>query len=176
MGVKFDLQPELRGKLLHLRPLKADDFEALYKCASDPLIWEVHPQPTRYQRPVFQEYFNGAMKSGGALAALDANTHEIIGSSRFYNFDSNKSSIVIGYTFLARKYWGGEYNREMKFAMLNHAFKFVDTAIFQVGENNLRSRRAMEKIGGQLVRAAVLDGINHVIFEIKKEKFVAVKD
>jgi len=49
---------------------------------------------------------------------------------------------------LARKYWGGRYNRELRDLMLAHAFKFVENVMFLVGQTNIRSQRATEKIGG----------------------------
>jgi RimJ/RimL family protein N-acetyltransferase len=146
--VPFDLQPVLTGELLELRPLRDEDFAALYAVASDPLIWEQHPQPERYMEPVFREFFRGAMESGGAFLVIDRKNGRVIGSSRFHGYDEEKGEIEIGWTFLARSHWGGTYNREMKRLMLDHAFRFVHRVIFRVGRNNLRSQRAMEKIGG----------------------------
>lgn len=146
----FDLQPTLTGELLELRPLQPDDFEALYRAASDPLIWEQHPEPARHQRDVFQRYFDSAIESKGAFAVVDRKSGAIIGSSRYWNLEENE--VEIGWTFLERAYWGGEYNREMKRLMLDHAFRFVERVVFVVGEENLRSRKAVEKIGGKLLR------------------------
>jgi RimJ/RimL family protein N-acetyltransferase len=146
--MSFDLQPHLKGELIELRPLTAEDWEDLFAIASDPLIWEQHPENDRYKEEVFRAFFRGALESGGALVAIDAKTQQIIGSTRFHGYDPEKSEIEIGWTFLARKYWGGRYNREMKQLMLAHAFKFVENVVFFVGENNIRSRRATEKIGG----------------------------
>ena len=56
--MEFQLQPTLRGDLIELRPLQAEDFPALLTAASDPLIWEQHPESTRYQPEVFQRYFD----------------------------------------------------------------------------------------------------------------------
>ena len=103
----FELQPTLRGELVILRPLRPDEFDALYAVASDPLIWEQHPQRDRYKEEVFREYFRGAIESGGALLALDARTGEIIGSTRFYEYRESESEIEIGWTFLVRSRWGG---------------------------------------------------------------------
>jgi RimJ/RimL family protein N-acetyltransferase len=144
----FDLQPILEGELLSLRPLRPEDFHDLYAVASDPLIWEQHPSSDRYEKAVFQAFFRDALESGGALIALDSKDGRVIGSSRFHGYDSDRSEIEIGWTFLARSYWGGVYNREMKQLMLRHAFQFVDSVIFVVGPRNVRSQRAMEKIGG----------------------------
>src|SRR5438132_1249306 len=144
----FDLQPTLRGELLELRPLQPEDFGELYAAASDPLIWEQHPSGDRYKEDVFKAFFRGALESGGALVAIDANDGRVIGSSRFHGYNPEKSEIEIGWTFLVRSHWGGVYNREMKQLMLRHAFRFVDRVIFLVGPTNIRSQRAMEKIGG----------------------------
>jgi RimJ/RimL family protein N-acetyltransferase len=146
--MSFDLQPVLQGELLGLRPLRSEDFDDLYAAASDPLIWEQHPVKDRYKEEVFRECFRESLESGGALIAVDAKYGQVIGSSRFHGYDREKSEIEIGWTFLARSHWGGIYNREMKQLMLRHAFKFVKSVIFLVSPENLRSRKALEKIGG----------------------------
>ena len=145
--MNFDLQPTLKGQLLELHPLKPEDFEDLYAVAGDPLVWEQHPMWDRYKRDIFERFFAAALESRGAFAVRIAGSGEIIGSSRYY--DLTDSEVFIGYTFLARKCWGGNYNREMKSLMLNHAFKFRETVKFHVGETNTRSQKAMAKIGGK---------------------------
>jgi RimJ/RimL family protein N-acetyltransferase len=145
--MSFDLQPILEGKILGLRPLRPEDFPDLYAVASDPLIWEQHPHKERYKEEIFNGFFREAMESGGALIALDSKNSQVIGSSRFYGYSEEKSEIEIGWTFLARSHWGGIYNHEMKQLMLQHAFKFVNKVVFLVGPQNLRSQRALEKIG-----------------------------
>ena len=81
------------------------------------------------------------------MAILDKTSREIIGTSRFYDFSEKDPSVVIGYTFLQRSYWGGVFNRELKQLMVNHALNFVKRTYFHVGLLNLRSQRAMEKLG-----------------------------
>jgi RimJ/RimL family protein N-acetyltransferase len=156
-SVSFNRQPILRGELLELRPLRADDFEALFRVAADPLIWEQHPDRDRYQETTFRVFFADALASGGALVALDRADGQIIGSSRYHGYDSEHSVIEIGWSFLARAYWGGRYNGEMKRLMLEHAFKTVQRVIFIIGPDNRRSRRAVEKIGAVLA-GTMLDG------------------
>jgi len=146
--MSVDLQPTLNGELLGLRPLRPEDFDTLYAVASDPLIWEQHPMKDRYQEEVFKIFFREGLESGGALIAIDSKDGQVIGSSRFHGYDQEKSEIEIGWTFLAKSHWGGIYNREMKQLMLRHAFKFVNSVIFLVGPENVRSQRAVEKIGG----------------------------
>jgi RimJ/RimL family protein N-acetyltransferase len=165
--MSFDRQPILRGELLELRPLRADDFADLYRVAGDPLIWEQHPERDRYLEPVFRAFFDEALASGGALVALDRATGQIIGSSRFHGYDPEQGVIEIGWTFLARAYWGGRYNGEMKRLMLDHAFQQVERVIFIIGPDNLRSQRAVEKIGG--VRAGTAfdaNGQEKVVYEL----------
>jgi N-acetyltransferase len=144
----FDRQPTLTGDLLELRPLRPEDYAALYAVAADPLIWEQHPSSDRYQEDVFKVFFREALESGGALFALDRANGRPIGSSRFNGYDENKSEVEIGWTFLARSHWGGVYNGEMKRLMLRHAFRFVSSVVFVIGPHNYRSQRAVEKIGG----------------------------
>ena len=145
--MSFDLQPHLKGELIELRALTPEDWDELFEVASDPLIWEQHPESDRYKEEVFKVFFKNALESGGAFVVIDTRTQRIIGSTRFHGYDPKASEIEIGWTFLARKYWGGRYNWEMKQLMLDHAFRYVENVVFFVGENNIRSRRATEKIG-----------------------------
>lgn len=144
----FDPQPVLRGERLLLRPLVPDDFDDLYNAAADPLIWAQHPESNRHQLAVFRVFFDAAITSGGALAVIDIANGAVIGSSRFHGYDRERGDVEIGWTFLARRYWGGDYNGEMKALMLDHAFRSVRRVIFLVGPDNIRSRRAVQKIGG----------------------------
>jgi RimJ/RimL family protein N-acetyltransferase len=143
----FELQPVLTGDLVELRPLREEDFAALFAVASDPLIWEQHPEPDRCTEPVFRTFFRGGMESGGAFLIVDRTDGRVIGSSRFAGYDEVRSEIEIGWTFLARSHWGGHYNGELKRLMLTHAFRFVQRVVFRVGPFNRRSQRALEKIG-----------------------------
>lgn len=165
-----DLKPTLQGETVTLRPLREDDWPALFAAASDPLIWAVHPARDRYLEPVFRAFFDAAMASSSAFAILDAASGAVVGSSRYHGHDPERSEIEIGWTFLVRERWGGATNREVKRLMLDHAFGFVDTVVFWVGVENWRSRRAVEKIGGKLRNGThhrkPSDGHTYVIYEI----------
>ncbi len=167
----FDHQPVLTGELLTLRPMRSDDFDALYAVASDPLLWEQHPVRDRYREEVFRELFREGLESGGALVALDLRDGRVIGSSRYHGYNEAKSEIEIGWTFLARSHWGGIYNGEMKRLMLRHAFRFVESVIFLIGPQNLRSQRAIEKIGGVREGEVFDEGRSHVVYRITREAF-----
>ena len=165
----FDLQPTLKGELLELRPLRPEDFQDLYAVAADPLIWEQHPSKDRYKEEVFKAFFRETLESGGALLALDCKDGRVIGSSRFHGYDQDKGEIEIGWTFLARSHWGGSFNREMKQLMLRHAFRFVDSVIFLVGPQNLRSQKAVEKIGGVRVGSRPdASGRDSFVYQIRR--------
>jgi N-acetyltransferase len=160
-----------------MRPLREDDWDALFAAASDPLIWEVHPYNDRWQEPRFRSYFDEGMASGGALMVIDNESGAVIGNSRFANYEKDRNEIEIGWTFLVRSVWGGAYNREMKALMLTHAFQYFDSVRFNIGASNVRSRGAIEKIGAQL------DGeydvtfqdriIPHVIYRITQGQAIA---
>lgn len=170
------LQPTLLHPLIKLRPLHPNDWEALYAVASDPLIWAVHPAHDRWQEPVFRRFFTDALASGGALVAIDPATHEVMGSSRFDPRRAEPGEIEIGWTFIARRYWGGPTNAALKSLMVGHALTQYDRVIFIVGEGNVRSRRAMEKIGGQLTHRehyVEMAGrmARHVIYSIDRVDF-----
>jgi N-acetyltransferase len=201
----FDLQPTLTGELLELRPLRRADFDALFAAASDPLIWEQHPENDRYTREVFEKYFDGAIESRGAFAIIERKSGRIIGSSRYCHLyvpgkcfsssphlnplprgeedatapsegsPSRRSEVEIGWTFLERAFWGGRHNRELKTLMLDHAFRFVDRVVFVVGENNLRSQKALQKIGARFLKKADAlepDGSARVVFAIEKAAYL----
>jgi N-acetyltransferase len=161
----LDLQPTLTGARLTLRPLAMRDFEELFAAASDPLVWAQHPDPDRGTREGFTQYFDGALKSKGCLVAIDA--ARLIGCSRYSNYEPGER-ITIGYTFLCRSHWGSAANAEMKRLMLEHAFTDVQEVLFSIAERNLRSRRAVEKLGAELTGAgdAPRWGQIHVLYRL----------
>jgi RimJ/RimL family protein N-acetyltransferase len=144
----LNLQPQhLQNEWIQLVPLQVTDFEALYAVAADPLLWEQHPNKLRYKQEVFQNYFDGAILSKGAFLILEAKSKEVIGSSRFYDYNEKDSSLLIGYTFIGRNFWGKEYNQALKKCMLDYAFQHVNSVYFHIGACNIRSQKAIEKIG-----------------------------
>ena len=144
----FDIQPiHLQNQFIKLFPLQEIHFEELYSVANDELLWEQHPNKLRYQRDIFQNFFDGAIQSKGAFLIRDTQANEVIGSSRFYDYNETENSILIGYTFIARKFWGKGYNKALKNLMMDYAFQFVEKIYFHVGATNFRSQKAMEKLG-----------------------------
>jgi RimJ/RimL family protein N-acetyltransferase len=143
----MNIQPLLENEQVKLIPLKEEDFEALYEVASDPLVWEQHPNNDRWQREVFRNFFEGALASKGAFKIVEKSTGKVIGSTRFYNYDEAANSVFIGYTFYERAQWGKGVNSSVKNLMLDYAFQFVEKVHFHVGAINKRSQIAVERLG-----------------------------
>jgi RimJ/RimL family protein N-acetyltransferase len=174
----LDRQPLLEDEHVRLRPLKAEDWDALFAVASDPLIWAQHPAHDRWQESVFRAFFDDALANRGALLVHDAQSGAVIGSSRFQGLDeADGGSVEIGWTFLARSHWGGRYNHAMKRLMVGHALASLAEVRFLVGETNLRSRRALERIGAVLTERredrVQPDGrvIPHLTYAITRKAF-----
>jgi RimJ/RimL family protein N-acetyltransferase len=165
----FDSQPTLTGRLVSIRPLHPDDYAELYAVAADPLIWAQHPVKNRYTEAVFREFFAESLASGGALLVADARSHRVIGSSRYFGYREADREVEIGWTFLARSHWGGQYNGELKALMLRHAFRFADSVVFFVGPENIRSQRALEKIGA--ARQPECDEQGRLVYRITASSF-----
>lgn len=152
--MSFNLQPTtLANDLIELVPLKEEDFEKLYAVASDPLIWEQHPNKDRYQREVFKNFFEGAMQSKGAFIVYEKGTRKVVGSSRFYDYSEANNTITVGYTFISRDYWGKGHNKALKKLMFDYAFRSVDKIVLHIGATNFRSQKAIEKLGANKIDA-----------------------
>ena len=163
----------MKGKLVELKALRPDDYDDLYAVAADPFIWEQHPDSNRYKEEVFKTFFWEALESRGTLIVIDSSKGRIIGSSRFHAYDEERSEVEIGWTFLARSHWGGIYNKEIKQLMLSHAFKYVDSVVFLIGPQNIRSQRAIEKIGGVHVgERPDGGGRDSLIYQITASSFI----
>jgi len=173
----FNLTLTLTGLQITLRPITSDDFEALYAAASDPEIWKLHSESNRWEHGVFCKFFEKALMAPGAFVIVHNRTGKIIGSSRYYDFDAGKRQVFVGYTFLMTEFWGGRINSELKKLMLNHAFQFVDRVLFHTSENNLRSQRALEKLGASrrkdLVTPGDLGGATRVEYSLDRLKWAA---
>lgn len=170
-------QPVLEGERLWLRPLAERDWSALFAVASDREMWARHPSHDRWQEPVFREFFDDALAQGGALAIMDKASGGVIGSSRFQDhLPAGEGQVEIGWSFIARPYWGLGYNAEFKRLMLEHALASVGRVIFRVGADNVISRKAMGNIGGRLTGETFTAeragrAVEHVIYEITRESF-----
>jgi RimJ/RimL family protein N-acetyltransferase len=145
--MNLNIQPTLENEKAVLCALQEQDFDALYNVASDPKIWEQHPNKDRWKKDVFKVFFDGAMQSKGAFKILDKTTGSIIGCTRFYDFEEQDNSILIGYTFYATHFWGKGFNHSVKILMLDYIFQFVSNVYFHIGATNFRSQIAINRLG-----------------------------
>jgi RimJ/RimL family protein N-acetyltransferase len=170
----LDLQPTLTGALVTLRPLRPDDHDALFAVARDPLIWAQHPAHDRWQPDVFRAFFDEALATRGAFAVHDTADGRLIGSSRYFGLNAERREVEIGWTFLARSHWGGRHNGEMKRLMLAHAFTAVERVVFFIGAGNIRSQRAIERIGGvRIAHPDIPPDVPRVAYAIAATAFAA---
>lgn len=175
--MNFSVQPVLENEEFQLIPLQQGDFESLYEVASDPKVWEQHPNKDRYKREVFENFFTGAMESKGAFKIMEKATGDVLGSSRYYDFDEKDNHIFIGYTFYGTKSWGKGINPQVKKLMLDYIFQFVDKVHFHIGKENFRSQTALERLGGQKIAEEEVayfaePSRTNFVYEIKKEDWI----
>jgi RimJ/RimL family protein N-acetyltransferase len=176
-STQINWQPaHLESEYVKLVPLQESHFEVLYAVASDPLIWEQHPEKDRYKREVFQKFFDKALAAGSAFLISDKASGEAIGSTRFYDYNQEESSVSVGYTFYARKYWGGSYNRSGKKLMIDYALQYANNVCFFIGSGNVRSQQAIMKIGAVKNREYHLEEFGsqslHFEYRISKESWL----
>ncbi|WP_292011174.1 GNAT family N-acetyltransferase [Chryseobacterium sp.] len=175
--MNFSVQTILENKDYQLIPLQQGDFESLYEVASNPKVWEQHPNNDRYKRDVFKNFFKGAMESKGAFKIIDKSTGEVLGSSRYYDFDEKDNSIFIGYTFYGTGSWGKGINPQVKKLMLDYILQFVDKVYFHVGKNNIRSQIAIGRLGAEKIDEQEIayfgePSRTNFVYEIKKENWL----
>lgn len=178
----LDLQPVLQSKTLLLRPLENSDFAQLFNIASDRLLWEQHPNPDRYKKIEFEKWFTAAIESKGTMVAIDIGNSDsiIVGTSRFYRsyytWQADNNEIAIGYTFIQRSLWGSGTNIELKKLMLNYAFHHIKIVWLHVGANNIRSQKAVEKIGAKYSHRQMIEmadePIEYIFYKMYKSDCV----
>lgn len=149
--MNFSIQQTLENEKAGLVALTRADFEGLYQIASDPEVWAQHPNRDRWKKDVFESFFEGAMKSGGAFKIIDKASGQIAGSTRFYDYNETDNSILIGYTFYGTRYWGSGLNPVVKRLMMDYIFQYVDKVYFQVGAENIRSQIAIGRLGAEKI-------------------------
>jgi len=145
--MNINIQPTLENENVILHPLQDKDFDDLYAVASDPKIWEQHPNKDRCKIEVFKVFFEGAMQSKGAFKIVNKASGHVMGSTRFYDHNQEENSISIGYTFYGRDYWGKGFNHSVKSLMLDYIFQFVSIVHFHIGADNIRSQIAIARLG-----------------------------
>ncbi|UFH34679.1 GNAT family N-acetyltransferase [Flavobacterium acetivorans] len=174
--MEFNIQPILETEKVILYPLQEEDFEVLYTTASDPKIWEQHPNKDRWRKDIFKTFFDGAIQSKGAFKIVNKVTESVIGSTRIYDYNEQENCIFIGYTFYTVAYWGKGLNRLVKTTMLDYLFQFVSKVYFHIGADNIRSQIAISRLGAEKVAEKEVTYFGEApklnfMYEISKEKW-----
>jgi RimJ/RimL family protein N-acetyltransferase len=145
----------LTGETVELVPLEKEHFEDLYLAASDKKLWEFTPLDCS-KRETFDSAYNFALaerKKGNhyPFVIYHKATNKIIGSTRLFDMFPLDRKLEIGWTWIVAEYWGTDVNFECKLLLLNFCFNTLKTRRVQIKTDatNWRSRKAIEKIGGQ---------------------------
>ena len=160
----MDIKDKLENKNFILKLLNNNDFDLLYNIGKNKKILEQHPENDRWKKEKFNIFFNkGIENKFGLYGIYDKSKNTIIGSTRYYSYSKKKKSIKIGFTFLTPEYWSSDTNLQIKTLMLGYAFKYVENIYFDIGKNNIRSRKAIEKIGATLHLDADIGNVLYIL-------------
>lgn len=148
---------KLKGTQVYLELLQPQHIPQLKELAREPRIWEYTKSilvNDQYEQN-FQNYINLALdpqNTGGQVSFVifDANTRQLIGMTRYYRFEPAHKRLSIGFTWYTPAVWGKVHNRECKLLLLQYAFETLkfQRVEFEVAHQNVRSQKAVEKIGG----------------------------
>jgi RimJ/RimL family protein N-acetyltransferase len=145
----------LDGQHVQLITLNKDHFSELEVLAGDKRIWQHYvydgTDNTRFRavlKSALDEMLNGTQV---AFVIYHKELKKIAGSTRFMDIQSLHRKLEIGSTWLHPDYWGTEVNLECKLLMLTYCFEKAGASRvqFKTDENNIRSRKAIEKVGGK---------------------------
>ncbi|GMN89996.1 GNAT family N-acetyltransferase [Francisella sciaenopsi] len=145
----MDFNKSLSSENIKLQIMTSRDFDRLYNIAKDPEIWAQHNDKSRSQVDGFKKYFDDGLKNPQNCYLIFYND-KLVGSTRYYEYDYIKKSIKVGYTFYAKQCWGTELNKKVKKLMLDYAFNFIENVLFDVWYKNIRSQKAVTKLGAKL--------------------------
>lgn len=143
----------LEGENVILIPLEKEHFPELLEAASNPEIWKL--TSVNYSVPeIFFDNNNKALndKEKGTVYPFiikDKSTNKIIGTTRFLEISGIDKKLEIGVTWLKKEYWGTITNIECKYLLLKYCFENLKfgRVQFRAKADNIRSRKAIEKIG-----------------------------
>jgi len=182
---------KLRGTYVYLEHLHPDHVARLKVLAKDSRLWEYTKTLLVNETfdDQFDKYIGAALDTGNtggqsSFVIFSTDTDEIIGSTRFYRMEPAHKRLSIGYTWYVPQVWGQPHNKECKLLLLQYAFETLgyQRVEFEVAHQNLRSQKAVEKLGA--VKEAVLrkhglhaDGTlrDTVVYSIVDDEWPSVK-
>jgi len=145
----------LHDEYVVLEPLSLDHVPALEAAAADGELWNLTvtsvPPPGQargYVEKALQGQADGLMLP---FAVREAGSGDIVGSTRYYEIDTELPRLAIGYTWYAKRWQKSHLNTACKRLLLEHAFEALDcvAVAFHTDERNEDSQRAIERLGAQ---------------------------
>ena len=153
----------LEGRFVRLEPLEPKHYSGLYT-SLEPLELCFVAAPTYWAADSLEAFQAKVTWESNRIpfAVLSRETGEVIGSSSFLDPSEAHRGVEIGATWIHSSQFGQASNPEMKLLMLEHAFETLGAirVQFKTHHQNLRSQRAIEKLGA--TREGVLR--NHMIY------------
>ncbi len=183
MSLIDDLYQPLAKEDLRLMPLVEAHREGLRAaCQEDQDIWEIYP--TSFSGDHFDTSFSGALQSQAILPYAILKSANVVGMTAWHDSSEAKQSTHIGMSYIVPRLRGTGVNAAFKRLMIDHAFAVGCRRIgFSVDARNMRSQRAVEKIGGVregMLRAERITWTGHVrdtvIFSILAEEWRTAMD
>lgn len=144
----------LEGETVELIPLEKQHFEELYAAAADKELWKLVPTDCS-DKTLFDKNYECALserETGNQYPFVirHKETRKLIGSTRFFEIYPADRKLEIGWTWIIKEFWGTAINLECKLLLLTFCFDILKTNRVQLKtkDDNFRSRKAIEKIGG----------------------------
>lgn len=183
------LAPTLENSIVRLSPLGMSNYKILLPIAAQDNL--VQFSPSKIDTPDdLKEYVQEAIndlyqKKAIPFIIFDKRKNAYAGCTRFGLINWKNKVLHIGWTWIGREFQGTGLNIQMKYLMLQYAFEVLnfDKVEFRVDERNIRSRKAIEKLGAKLegvLRKDVLmlDGFKRstCCYGILKEEWPDIKN
>lgn len=144
----------LEGTTVDLIALEKEHLEELYQASADKELWRLVLTDCSDRDTFYDNYQNALIAREKGLqypfVIIDKRTQKIIGSTRFFEMYEADKKLEIGWTWITQEYWGSVVNLECKLLLLTYCFEVLKTNRVQLKtkDTNIRSRKAIEKIGG----------------------------
>jgi N-acetyltransferase len=178
----------ITGRSVDLVSLEPHHFPVLETVAQDKRIWQFYAYDGSNPAVLRSTLEAGLADRDKGLqfpfVILNKKTNAIIGSTRFMDIQPKHKKLEIGTTWLHPDYWGTVINFECKLLLLTYAFETLGVlrVQFKTDENNIRSRKAIEKVGGRFEGILRNDMLrdnntrrNSAYFSIIEEEWSSVK-
>lgn len=148
--------PTLQNEIVKLEPLSLENYKNLYAIASERDLLKYSPSDISTFQALTNYVEFALMQSEKDLVIpfiiYDKTTQRYAGSTRYMNIDWPNKVLHIGSTWIGKEFQGSGLNMAMKTLMINYAFQKMDfeKIEFRIDQRNIRSRKAVEKLGAQL--------------------------